>query len=503
MPGMIVSPHPLATKAGEDVLAKGGNAIEAAIAVNAVMAVVYPHFCGLGGDAVWLVSDGQGNETAILGIGQAISVGDATAPIPTRGPRSVLTTAAVVDSWAHALAHWPARHSLGDLIAPAIKIAADGFAVSSSQAHWLAFRAAETANWPGFDALFRQEGFCVQPQLAGTLESIAKDGARSFYEGDLGHRIVCGLRATGVPIGHADLAATQTRSAAPVAINYRGLQLLAPPPPTQGLTTLGIMGILSHFDLSAIDEDSAEHVHLVVEAVKRAFIDRPMIADPDGSAVDYAALLDPARLQAKAESIGDRAMPWPHTFAPADTVYFAATDRHGRSASVLQSIYFDWGSGVVAGDTGILWQNRGAAFASDPDHVNGFRPGKRPFYTLNPGMALRGSKPCLLYGTQGADGQPQTLAMLLTRLIDYGRTPHEALAGGRFLLGRTFSDSRDTLKLEGQFQPSVQNELAGRGHEVAPIPAYSPLAGQAGVIVIHADGSLDGCHDPRGQTQVS
>ncbi|WP_172124697.1 gamma-glutamyltransferase, partial [Devosia sp. 919] len=261
MPGMIVSPHSLATKAGEDVLARGGNAIEAAIAVNAVMAVVYPHFCGIGGDAVWLVSDGQGAQTTFLGIGQAINRGDARAPMPVRGARSVLTTAAVVDSWAHVLGHWPARHSLGDLIEPAIKIAADGFEVSASQRYWLALRTKETANWPGFDALFRQEGWCVQTELARTLEQIARQGARVFYEGELGDRIVRGLKAAGVPIDHADLAATQTRNAAPVAIDYRGLQLLAPPAPTQGLTTLGIMGILSHFDFSSIAEDSAEHVH--------------------------------------------------------------------------------------------------------------------------------------------------------------------------------------------------------------------------------------------------
>lgn len=499
MRGMIVSPHPLATKAGEDVLAKGGSAIEAAIAVNAVMAVVYPHFCGIGGDAVWLVSDGMGRETSILGIGQAIRNGDASAPIPVRGPRSVLTTAASVDSWAHALAYWPATNSLGDLIAPAIRIAADGFPVSASQAHWLAMRAHETAHWPGFDALFRQAEVCIQPQLARTLETIARDGARSFYEGDLAARIVAGLRAAGVPIEAADLAATRTRSADPVAMDYRGLKLLAPPAPTQGLTTLGIMGILSHFDLASVPEDSAEHVHLVVEAVKRAFLDRPMIADPDGGPSNLGTLLDPAGLLAKAQSIGERAMAWPYRFAPADTVYFAAVDSQGRCASVLQSIYFDWGSGVVAGDTGILWQNRGAAFDADPTHANGYRPGKRPFYTLNPGMALRQGRPSLLYGTQGADGQPQTLAMLLTRLIDYGRSPAEALSGGRFLLGRTFSDSHDTLKLEGQFPPGIHAELARRGHDVAPIPAFSPLAGQAGVIAIAADGALDGAHDPRGK----
>ncbi|QJR20506.1 gamma-glutamyltransferase family protein [Pelagibacterium halotolerans] len=495
---MVISPHPLATRAGEEVLAKGGSAIEAAIAVNAMMAVVYPHFCGIGGDAVWLVSDGRGNETAFMGIGQAIRNGDATGPIPIRGPRSALTTAAVVDSWAHALAHWPAWHSLGDLIAPAIETAAKGFGVSSSQAYWRSLRAGETVNWSGFDALFGPGEISIQPQLARTLEAIATDGARSFYEGALADRIVAGLNTAGVPIAHADLAETRTRSVAPIGIDYRGLRLLAPPAPTQGMTTLGIMGILSHFDFSSIIEDSAEHVHLVVEAVKRAFLDRPKIADPDGQTLDLDSLLDPVRLRAKADSIGGSAMEWPHRFAPADTVYFAAVDGEGRCASVLQSIYFDWGSGVVAGDTGILWQNRGAAFDPDPDHVNGFRPGKRPFYTLNPGMALCDGKPYLLYGTQGADGQPQTLAMLLTRLIDYGRSSAEALAGGRFLLGRTFSDSRDTLKLEGQFSKAVFEQLSRRGHEVSPIPAFSPLAGQAGVVSMFENGGLSGAHDPRG-----
>ena len=162
---------------------------------------------------------------------------------------------------------------------------------------------------------------------------------------------------------------------------------------------------------------------------------------------------------------------------------------------MLQSLYFDWGSGVVAGDTGVLWQNRGAAFAADPAHPNAWAPGKRPFYTLNPGMALREGRPYLLYGTQGADGQPQTLSVVLTRLIDHGLSPAEALAGARFLLGRTFSDSRDSLKLEGNAGQAVFAELASRGHELSPIEALSPLAGQAGVIRIGE--VVDGAHDPR------
>jgi gamma-glutamyltranspeptidase/glutathione hydrolase len=164
---------------------------------------------------------------------------------------------------------------------------------------------------------------------------------------------------------------------------------------------------------------------------------------------------------------------------------------------VLQSIYFDWGSGVVVGDTGILWQNRGAGFSLDPKSPNVLKPGKRPFYTLNPGMALKNGKPHILYGTQGADGQPQTLTVVLTRLLDYGLDPLQALAKPRFLLGKTFSDTRDSLKLEQDAGEEVFAELARRGHEMSPIAANSPLGGQAGAIVIHDDGRIQGAHDPR------
>jgi oxamate amidohydrolase len=162
----------------------------------------------------------------------------------------------------------------------------------------------------------------------------------------------------------------------------------------------------------------------------------------------------------------------------------------------LQSTYFDWGSGVVAGDTGIVWQNRGAAFSSDPSHPNGFAVGKLPFYTLNPGIALQNGTPKFIYGTQGADGQPQTLSMLLTRLIDFGQTATDALAAPRFLLGRTFSDTRDSLKLEADVELQTLEELERRGHEISLIPTQSPLAGQAGVVTCHGNEKY-AYHDPR------
>ncbi|PYE29220.1 gamma-glutamyltranspeptidase/glutathione hydrolase [Rhizobium sp. PP-CC-3A-592] len=512
--GMVTSPHVQASEAGARVLREGGNALEACIATGAAIAVLYPHFCGLGGDAVWIVADPDGRRTCFLGIGQAARQlperSGNEAGIPLRGAGSALTSACVVDSWGHAHAysvrHWGGTRTFASLLDDAIGFAKDGFPVTASQAFWLDFREAEAVRWPGFAEVFMPGGTAPevgaifrQPQLARTLERLAADGPRAFYEGPLAQAIADGLRAAGSPLTAVDLAETRTREEAPASLVYRGVELLAPPPPTQGVTTLAIMGILAHFDLTALDAGSADHLHLCVEAVKQAFLDRHGLADPDVSEQQVDALLDPAHLAARAQAIDiAQAQAWPHVFRTGDTVFFGATDAEGRSVSVLQSTYFDWGSGVVVGDTGILWQNRGAAFSLDPGHPNVLAPGKRPFYTLNPGMGLRDGRPALIYGTQGADGQPQTLAMLLTRLIDFGEDPAQALAGPRFLLGKTFSDSRDSLKLEADAGEAVFETLAERGHLLSPLTAQSPIAGQAGIIRVNADGTLDGAHDPRG-----
>lgn len=507
MSGAVTTPHPLATRAGNEVLAAGGTAPEALIAAGAVLTVVMPHFCGLGGDAVWLVADAKGDRRCFLALGQAIDRPKPQAPIPPRGPGAVLTTAAVVDGWRHALDH-AARHLNGrcrweDLLAPAIRLARDGFAVGASQEFWTRYRADQVADWPGFGDLFLQDGQpipagCIlrQPDLARSLARIAEHGADEFHCGDLARRIVAGLRAAGVTIGLEDLARTRTREVTPLAQPYRDATLLAPPPPTQGVTTLQIMGILSRLELSGLRQGGPDHFHACVEAVKRAFRDRRHIADSASMTRRVESLLAPAHLDAMAADIGATALAWPQVWQHGDTVYLGAIDAAGNATSVLQSTYFDWGSGVVAGDTGILWQNRGAAFATDPRDPNAFAVGKLPFYTLNPGIALRDGKPAFVYGTQGADGQPQTLAMLLTHLIDFSAAPDRALAAPRFLLGRTFSDSRDSLKVEAHAGDAVMADLAARGHELSRIPALSPLAGQAGV-VMQGPGGAEGHHDPR------
>jgi oxamate amidohydrolase len=508
MTGALTTPHPLATAAGMDVLHAGGNASEALIAAGAALTVVMPHFCGLGGDAVWLVADRHGLSRVFLAIGQAIDRPIPKGPFPVRGPGSVLTTAAVVDGWRHAFdfsrRQWAGRAKWDDLLAPAVRLAEEGFRVTRSQAFWGDFRKAECSSWPGFGAIFMDQGrplpaghLLVQPALATTLRSIAELGAAEFYHGQLAGRIVEGLRAVGVTIAAEDLARTATREMPPLLLPYRNLTLLAPPPPTQGVTTLQIMGVLSRFDLSGFRPGSTDHLHLCVEAVKRAFLGRGAIADPAFSRQTPEDWLNKNAIDELAGDISiDRAMPWPHQWQHGDTVFLGAIDEQGNAASVLQSTYFDWGSGVIAGDAGIIWQNRGAAFSSDPAHPNGFAPGKLPFYTLNPGIAIKNGHPHLVYGTQGADGQPQTLAMLLTHLIDFACPPRQALAAPRFLLGRTFSDSRDSLKIERDIREEVLADLAARGHEISAIPANSPLAGQAG-IVVSAGGVSQAWHDLR------
>lgn len=508
--GMVVSPHPLATEAGRAVLARGGNAIEAAVAVAATLAVVMPHFCGLGGDAVWLVCDREGRRRCFLGIGQAAAgVTVPTHSIPTRGPSSMLTSACAVDSWGHALAfsaaNWAGQESFADLISPAIELADGGYTPSPSQDFWLDFRAQEHPAWPGFSEIFDHRsdaGLLRQPDLAASLRSLADGGYRSFYEGSLSDAIADGLAKAGSPLNAADLAATRTREVDPLALDYRGTLLLAPPPPTQGCSTLAIMGILSRFDLAETAPATAARMHLLVEATKQAFLNRSSIGDPDFrvETTDPAtAMLEADSLDAGARKIDPAsAMPWPHPANSADTVFFAVADAAGRCASVLQSTYFDWGSGITVPGTGILWQNRGAAFSTEPSHPNCLAPGKRPFYTLNPGIAIRDGAPFLLYGTQGADGQPQTLSVLLTSLIDDGMAPQAALAQSRFLLGRTFSDSRDSLKIEGSLRPEEVDALSALRHEVAVLPALSPIFGQAGVIRLSSDGTVEGSHDPRG-----
>ncbi len=501
--GIVTSPHPASSAAGHAVLDAGGTAIEAAVAMGAMLSVVYPHFCGLGGDAVWLIADGSSDPYCLMGIGQATANADRLPDVlPLRGPLSAATSAGVVDSWEAALAlssdGWGGRRTLEELLAPAIDAAEAGIPLSRSQALWLDFRAADWPHWHRFGSVYDTRKLRPgldrfrQPDLARSLRAIAAHGARDFYEGGLARQIVEGLTEAGSPISGHDLAMTRARKSAPVHLDFGGMRLFAPPPPTQGVTTLAILGILDRLGIGDVADGSADFYHLLVEAVKQAFLDRPHVIG-DGA----RDLLAADRLDSMAARVDlAQARPWAHTFQTGDTVFLGAVDQAGRVASVLQSIYFDWGSGVVAGDTGIIWQNRAAAFNGLPGHPGKIRAGALPFYTLNPGLGLRDGSPALLYGTQGADGQPQTLSTLLVRLLSFGHGPAQALGEPRFLLGRTFADSRDSLKIERAAGTDTLAALSSRGHLVSGLPDHDPLCGQAGIIAIDGHG-ITGAHDPR------
>ncbi len=510
--GMVTSPDSVASECGAAVLRQGGTAVEAAIATCAALFVTYPHFCGMGGDILMLTADSKGKVQAVTGIGQsAVDIRGYEQHIPVRGGRSALTSAgalcALEAAWNISKLDMGGRYSWKSLWEPALSLAAEGYPVSASERFWLSFRDKEKKQLPAIFQTFSPHGVIPdvgtlrrRTDLSASIRAIADQGAREFYEGELANKLVKGLIEIGSPLRLGDLAATRAKIETPLSLPYRGGILLSQPPPTQGMTTLQIMGLLEQFDFQKITQGSADHFHLMVEAVKLAFQDRNLfLADPDYSEIPIDRLLSKKYLIKQASSIHmHQAAPWPHAYQQGDTVYIGAYDAKGNAASVLATIYFDWGSGVMVGDTGVLWHNRGSAFTTAPSHPNSLAPSKRPFHTLNPGLYMKNNKPNILFGTQGADGQPQTLAAVLTRLIDFGMDPLSALAAPRFLLGKTFSDSSDNLKLESNVGSEVIHNLKQRGHYLSMLNPQSPLMGHPGVIVIDPVTNLiSGAHDPR------
>jgi gamma-glutamyltranspeptidase/glutathione hydrolase len=279
-------------------------------------------------------------------------------------------------------------------------------------------------------------------------------------------------------------------------VAYRGGEAASFPPPTQGFAALAILALLDGFDLARVPED--EHVHLVVEATKLAFEDRDRyLTDPTAVPVPVEHCLDPGRLARRRARIGPRAAPQ-GTGPPleGDTIAIVAADAAGNAVSVIQSLYHEFGSGVVAGDTGVLLQNRGAFFSLDPAHPNRLAPRKQTAHTLIPSMYLVAGRPRLVYGTMGGEGQPQTQAALVTRMIDRAAGPQAAVEAPRWLLGRTWGEETRALRLESRHSPDVIESLARRGHEVRVVDAWSDLMGHAQVLRLDPDG-LRGGTDPR------
>lgn len=515
--GMVVAPHAEAAQGGAAVLAEGGNAIEACVAMAASLAAVYPHMTGLGGDSFWLLHAPGGEVQSILGCGRSAAAVDADtyraageSSIPYRGGRAAITVAGTVSGWQQALQiselAWGGRMSLSRLLKDAIEHCRKGYRVTDSQAFATARKLAELSSELGFAEVFLHKGkppaagtWLTQPALAETLERLSRAGLDDFYRGELAKAIAADLALAGSPLTREDLAEHRAELLEPLCLHTALGDIYTTSAPTQGAATLMILGQFARRPAGIAATENVDTVHWLVEATKQAFTVRNReIRDPACMTMPTQSLLSADRLDMLAAQIDpNRAAPWGIAASPADTTWFGAIDVQGRSVSCIQSIYHEFGSGVVLPQTGLCWQNRGASFSLQQGHPWELKPGRMPFHTLCPSMAHFADGRRMVFGTMGGDGQPQTQAVVYARYADYGAPLDRAISAPRWVLGRTWGDHSDSLKLESRFDSALVEVLRSRGHEVDLLGDYDETVGHAGAIVRHPGGRIEGASDPR------
>lgn len=507
--GMVATPHGLATAAGLEALQAGGTAVDAVIAANAVLTVVYPDQTSIGGDCFLLVFDASRNQVIGLnGSGRAPAAADRAAlrarfgQMPKRGIHTV-TVPGTIDAWARASERF-GRLGLDRLLQPAIRYARDGFPVTPNLADSLAW-AARTGGWddsflrsylPG-GAPLRPGSRLRLPDLARSLELIAREGRDAFYTGAIAERIVATSRRLGGALSADDLARHQAEWVEPVTTDYRGVTVVEFPPNSQGLTALIELNLVEQANLGPWG--SADHLHPLIEAKKLAFAVRDAeLTDPAFRQIDTARLTSKAFAR-NLWAAYDPLRAGTGQFALAgDTVYLCAVDRDGNAASLIQSVYLAFGSGVIADDTGIILQCRGAYFSLEDDHPNRLEGGKRTLHTLMPGMLLRDGQLLGPIGTQGGDAQAQVHLQLITNLVDFGLNPQAAIEAPRWVAsGGPGSDPR-LVALEGRFPDATFADLARRGHAVLRTAHWDVHFGHAQMILRDPEtGLLRGGADPR------
>lgn len=515
--GAACTSQPLASQVAVSVLRGGGNAFDAAVAAAAVLGVVEPYNTGIGGDCFALCwSAREGRVVALNGSGRAPEAASAVSlrdrghtVMPAQGIDTV-TVPGAVGAWAALVDRFGARR-FADALAPAIEIAREGFAVTEvisrewdlvSRFGFLRNDAARRCFAPEGDA--PKLGEIVRfGDLARSMETLAREGPRAFYEGDVAGRLLAALEAEGGVFTAADFAAAEPTWVDPIGTDYRGYRLCEIPPNTQGITALIALGILEHFDVARSGAGSAEATHLLVEAVKLAFADRnEHVAELDRMRMRPEELLDARQLRALADRIDRRRALRDVVARPSggsDTVYLTTADREGNLVSFINSLYGPFGSGLVAGDTGIVLQNRGRGFSLTAGHPNELAGGRRPFHTLCPAMLLRDGRPRIAFGVMGGDVQAQAHVQVVSNLVDHGLNVQEALDAPRFhYLGEA------KVALEDGYPPDTVRDLGALGHERAD-PAEALVRGgfgggqaialhpETGVLWAGSDRRKDGC----------
>jgi oxamate amidohydrolase len=513
--GVVAAPHAAAVEDGRAILSEGGNALEAMLAMAASIAAVYPHMNHVGGDAFWLIREPSGRVRALMGAGRA---GAKATPqfyrdvvqdeIPARGPLAALTVPGAIATWMlaqEAVRAQGGKLPLPMLLAPAIDHARNGYTVTRSQARLTAEKLPEMDKAVGFKKAFLLDGKppdagarLRQTEFAKTLDHLAHAGLDDFYRGDVGREIAGDLERIGSPVTRADLENYRATVEEPLSVQTSAGTLYNSPPPTQGLASLMILAMFDR--LRVAEADGFEHIHGLTEATKRAFRVRDRaITDPDRMTDTADRYLSPAFLDTEAAKIDPRkAARWPTPYGEGDTIWMGAADASGLVVSFIQSLYWEFGSGCVLPATGILMQNRGASFSLDPKALNVLAPGRRPFHTLNPALAVLNDGRVLAYGAMGGDGQPQSQAAVFTRYVAFRQPLEKVLDAPRWLLGRTWGSTHTTLRMESRFAGNLIDRLLSAGHDIAVLDeAYSDTMGHSGIVVLHASRSLEGGHDPR------
>ena len=518
--GAVVSDHPLATAAGYTVLKNGGNAVDAAITMAGILAVVRPHMNGVGGDAFGIFYDGETGE--VVGMNGSGRAGSLATPeffdvagqdeVPSSGPLSVSVPGAVA-AWDDALSRF-GTISLSEALAPAIQYAREGFPVSTRLVSDIA-GASEHLNEPA-KALYlpvsqpASVGFLLKnPALAETLETIAKNGKSGFYRGAAANQIADFLESQGGYLRTDDFRDHQTTWVTPLEGNYLDRRVLVLPPNTQGIAQLQLMEMAKGYDLEEMGHNSQAYLHTLIELKKLAFADRDRwVADPSFEKIPLSGLLEPDYLRSRATLIESMAAEnvlsgigseLATSESPGDmddggdTVYLTVVDQWGNAVSWIQSLFGSFGSGLLEPETGVVLQNRGALFTLDQGHPNVVAPGKRPYHTLTPtmGLNLDGSFSFTL-GTPGGDSQVQSLVQILNNLFMFGMTPQEAIEAPRF---RSYQDLR--VAFEDRFPVYMLQGLADQGHIPNVVNGWTATFGGAQMILLEGSGTLTAAADPR------
>ncbi len=511
--GIVAAPHYLAAQAGLDLLKAGGNAIDAAIAASAMLQVVYPFVCGLGGDVFMIVYDAASGELYGLN-GSGRSARAATieryrdlgyTDMPVFGVHTV-TVPGCADGWGAASRRF-GRLGLAQSLAPAIAYAEEGFAVGPGLHAALTAMSMRPTTHRSWHAHFLPDGTIPPvgavvrfPTLARTLRTIAQEGPEAFYQGEIAEQIAAFFAREGGLITREDLAAHHSDWVTPLSVPFGDLRIYELPPNTQGVAALQMLGMLDRLPLGE-DALSTQTVHMAVEAKKVAFADRAAyLTDPAHMRVDPSALIDPEYLDKRAALIDpEHAQP---SFAPGgftgDTIYLCAADGEGNVVSLIQSNYMGFGSGLVVDDAGIVLQNRGAYFSLDPNAANALAPAKRTLHTLIPSMAMRDGRPAMVFGTMGGDGQPQTHLQVYTAVARFGLNIQQAIEMPRWVHG-ALADG-ETLMVESRFPIETLDGLRQLGHRIqVQSPWYTGMGYAQGIVFDQATGVMQGGSDPRAE----